>query len=255
MPEVTALSPGDIQRGGGVSAGGEPRAFRQDDGNQAAQSTEMTPEQQSAVGHIDALRRQASDPALGRAEREQVMQKISQLQRHTFMGEAAPAWYGEHKPDPKLTDMRPVSDSDLGMEKHFVPIVEGDMAALVTRAVIVGQVGRGMATEAAQFCRGAQLPKVVSEAIVDRLAKHVSEGWGPGSELSDADRADLASECIRAFGSEEKALAESTLARKYLHSVGGDALLANVDKRAGSLGYDPRVILQLSMMARARGLK
>ena len=149
---------------------------------------------------------------------------------------------------------RVIDERDIpGLEKHFTPIAQRDVEGLVTRAVVVGQVERKLAHEVANFCLAAQLPQFVSEAVIDRFAKHTNEGWGLG-KLSEADTQELAFECAHAFGSAEKAYAEIELGRKYLEKVGGKTLLEYFDTNAGSLAADPKLILQLSMMARARGI-
>lgn len=194
----------------------------------------------------------SSNPFLLREYREHV--------QHVFGDGPAPAGVPQSAESSeaalKQQGVQVVQDGDMPeLAAAFAPIAEQDTGPLINRAVIVGNVPRETATEAAQFCLDAQLPRGVSEGIMDRIGKHASYGYGPGAEaLTPADVATLSTECARALGSEEKAAAEVTLARKYLHSVGGDKLLQYVDQKAGSLAFDPRLILQLSMMARARGL-
>lgn len=194
----------------------------------------------------------SSNPFLLRAYREHV--------QHVFGDGPAPAGVPQSPESSEAAleqqGVQVVQGGDMPeLAAAFVPIAEQDTGPLINRAVIVGNVPRETAAEAAQFCLDAQLPRGVSEGIMDRIGKHASYGYGPGTEaLTPDDVATLSTECARALGGEDKAAAEVTLARKYLHSVGGDKLLDYVDQKAGSLAFDPRLVLQLSMLARAKGL-
>jgi hypothetical protein len=188
-----------------------------------------------------------------------LLKQYREATQHAFGNAPAPSWLQQSEAAATAlaeAGAKTVNESDMpGLAAEFEPMGEQHVDRLINRAVVTTSLPREMATEAAQFCLDAKLPQVVSEAVLDRLGKHNSHGHGPGTEaLTPADVETLSFECARMLGGAEKAAAEVTLARKYLHSVGGDALLATVDQRAGSLGYDPRLILQLSMIARARGL-
>src|SRR5882672_12263985 len=63
----------------------------------------MSQDQAAAVAHLGELRKQAADPTLDHGKREAIMQKMSELSRHAFLGAKAPAWYGETKPDARDT--------------------------------------------------------------------------------------------------------------------------------------------------------
>lgn len=215
-------------------------------------TTGMSESQTAALAFVDANRAaamRADDPFLQR--------KVNQALAHAFGGGPAPEFLAQReqaRADAAKNDQRPVGEGDaVSVGAELDAITESDLQGIASRGVVSGQLPPDIAQEAASFCLAAQLPKIVSNVVVDRLAKHVRDGWGPG-EMSDAELAELHEECVRAFGGEDKATAEAELARKYLHSAGGDALLAQADKIGGSLMYDPRVILQLSYLARAKGL-
>lgn len=187
-----------------------------------------------------------------------LLKQYREATQHAFGSAPAPSWLQQTEAAATaLTELgaKAVNSDMPELAAAFQPITEQDTARLINRAVVTTSLPREMAAEAAQFCVDAKLPQVVSEAVLDRLGKHASMGHGPGTEaLTPADVETLSFECARVLGGQEKAEAEVNLARKYLHSVGGDKLLEYVDQKAGSLGFDPRLILQLSMMARVRGL-
>lgn len=217
-------------------------------------TTGMGKSQIAAMQFVDAARADlARDP-----NNVWLAKQNRQALGHALHGEAAPAWLPKSEAasaEAEKLGARVVNEGDIPeLEASFAPITEQDTGRLITRAVVVSNVPREVATEAVQFCMDAQLPRAVSEAVLDRLGKHATFGHGLDSELSQEDAQTLQLDCARRLGGDEKAEAAASLARKYLHSVGGDALLANVDKRAGSLAFDPGLILQLAMMARVRGL-
>lgn len=188
-----------------------------------------------------------------------LLKQYREATQHAFGNAPAPSWLQQSEAAAVAlaeAGARVVKDGDMpGLAAAFEPITEKDTSQLINRAVVVSSLPREMATEAAQFCIDAKLPPAVADAVMDRLGKHAGMGHGPGTEaLTPADVETLSFECARMLGGQEKAAAEVSLARAYLHSVGGDKLLDYVDQKAGSLGFDPRLILQLSMMARARGL-
>jgi hypothetical protein len=213
----------------------------------------MSASQSAALQFVDANRAEvmkASNPFLQR--------KYNQALAHAFEGAAAPEWIAANeqaRADAAKNDHRPIAEgiNDVQMGAELDPIQAGDVEKLVNRGVVQGQLPREVATEAAQMCLTAQLPPVVANALMDRLSRHAAEGYGLGT-LSKEDQQELVEECAKLYGGYEKAQAEATLARKYLHSVGGQKMLDFVDKRGGSLAFDPRVINQLTYMARLKGL-
>jgi hypothetical protein len=213
----------------------------------------MSATQAEAAAWVDSHR--AEIPGTSNAF---LLKQYREATQHAFGSAPAPSWLQQSEDAAtELNDLgaKAVNSDMPELAAAFQPITEQDTTQLINRAVITTSVPREVAAEVVAFAKDAQLPRGVTEGILDRLGKHAQDGFGLDAEpLTQQDVQTLATECARMLGGDEKAQAEVTLARTYLRSVGGDALLATVDQRAGSLGFDPRLILQLSMMARARGL-
>ena len=256
MSEVTELAANEIDRTAGVSAGGAAeQIYREENSGQAA-PVEMTAEQQTGIKDLATMRARAGDPSLDSEQRSAILAKMGQLAQHVLNGKAKPDWYGEAKQNARDTSNAEHDSLAQSFETALEPMTQTDFDKLVTRGVVAGQLDRAVATTAADFCRNAQLPGTVANVVMDRAGKHAAEGFGYGVKLSDADIQELTDGAIKAFGSIEKAEAETNLARKYLESVGGKKVLDFIDgDGAGSLGFDPRIILQLSYLARVKGIK
>jgi hypothetical protein len=219
-------------------------------------TTGMSESQAAAMRFVDANRAEAARD-LGNVGPGSLNARINSALAHALHGEPAPSWLPKTEAaqaEAATQSERAVQEGDIPeLAAGLAPMTEQDAAQLVTRGTIVSALPREIASEVVSFGREAQLPRGTVEAILDRLGAHADRGGGLG-EVSPEDAPALAERCARLLGGQEKAEREITLARKYLHSVGGDKLLAQVDKRAGSLGFAPDLILQLSYLARVKGL-
>src|SRR2546423_6493592 len=116
MAEATTAAPVPAAPAVPVAPSGAPVT---ENGEGYAQA-QFTPEQTAAVTHLAELRKQAADPALDQGKKDALMQKMSQLSRHAFLGEKSPSWYGDAKPDPRLSD---TSEYD-GMAEIGAPLAD-----------------------------------------------------------------------------------------------------------------------------------
>lgn len=210
----------------------------------------MSASQAAALKFVDAHRAQAV-----KGDNLALTKQINQALAHAFSGGPAPDFLAQRdaaRADAAAADQTPITGDELNLTEGFEPMHESGAERLITRAVVKG-LPREQANAVADFALSAKLPQVVAEILADRFAHHHGLGWGAG-ELSADDAAELAGECVQAFGSVERAEAEAALAEEYLAHIGGAALVAKVEKEFGSLLFDPKVILQFAMMARARGL-
>ncbi len=241
MSEITELNPGDIQRGDGVSVGGS----QQSQGSIAeAAPAEMGVEQQAALKEVDRLRVEyGKTPA---DQRDALAKKMSELQRFVFGHGGKPADFMPGQPSPP--DMRPHDPMAGALADAGKTLTPQEREHLVTHGKVMGLTPEA-ATRAADFCLTAGLDRVTAKTVTERIAKHAAAGWD--GALSEAEHAELTSECARRFGSVERADAEIALAHAYLSHKG---LTGWWDKNP-SLFYDPPTILALAYRARVNGLQ
>lgn len=215
-------------------------------------TTGMTPSQAEAMRYVDSVKPEI----LKGTSNAQLLARNTEALAHVFHNGPAPAWLQEPSGAAKAEAARQVDpDSVSGLHAAFTPMQASDVDGLVQHAVVATSLPREHAERAAGFALEAQLPAGVAKGLIDRLAHHRQHGGGlDAAPLDAAEQEDLRQEAVRSLGGPEKAANEVRLARAYLESVGGAKLLAQVDNKAGSIGFDPRVILALSMLARSRGL-
>jgi hypothetical protein len=243
---IQELPAGDIARGGEgvVRAGGEQQqgGFRE----QAPQPAQMSADQQAGVREIDNLRGEYGKPG---ADTDQLVKRISELQRHVFNGGSKPSWYGDQKPDPKLTDLSEHNPMSQTFARAMQPMTGEESGQLRTHGLVKG-LAPASASFVAQVAQRAGLDLVSGKTLADRAAHHASMGWGVGVPMNEVDVRGCCEHLVRFYGSTERAIAESTAARKYVAHAGiGDMMRA-----LGSLNFDPVVIQSLAYRARALGL-
>lgn len=248
MSDVVELPTADLDRtGAGVVAGGEqPQAFQAE----PAQPAQMTPEQVAALDRVADLRGRVLDKSLSDEQRQHTMARISELQRFAFGGER-PAWL-DPKPDPRATSLQPYDPISEGLAPGYEAMNEEQKGLVRSDAMLWG-LPPGEADNFLKLAEQAQLPHGHAKDIVGRIAHHYRESGG-NVQLSAEDHADLASEAVRSFGGEARYLEVAGKARAYLASVG---LLEYVDNELAnsSIVWDPRILLSLSNLATARGIK
>jgi len=246
MNDVTEINPAEVNHDGGIAVGGEQSQAHHED---SSQTEPMSEANQAAVVELGNLRKQASDPALDRDARDALMKKMSELSLHIFTGTKAPAWYGDKQANPKDTSVERYDGLDEMFAKVNQPLTTAEHEQLIREGIAQG-VDRMTATLAADFAQKAGLDNVTATVIAKRAAKHDVDGWGIG-ELTQEQHVELAQECVRRFGSNEKAIEQIDLANVYLEHMN---LLDWVEKHAGSLAYDPQIISMLAYKARVLGL-
>lgn len=234
---VTELAPGDIQRpAGGAPAGAPPAAAAVTEAQPAAP---MSAEQQAVLREADGLKQRLLDPSLSHEQRDALMKYISERQRFAFGNGPDP----RPKADPRLSDMRehdPMAESLSDAAKTVTPQEREQIEKL-------GKI-RGLTSEQAgavsEFAQMAQLDRSTARQLMERAAAHAADGWLFGEPLTQQEIGELTAECVRAFGSVEKAATESALARSYLKHVGLEKF------NFGSLTWDPATILALAYRGR-----
>lgn len=248
MSEVTELAPGDIQRTGGVSAGGQAQPQSVQESNAAP--AEMGPEQRAALERVADLRGRVLDRSLTDEQRQFTMARISELQRFAFGGEK-PAWLNP-KADPRATSLETYDALAEGLAAGYEPM-NAEQAGLVRHSATLWGLPPEATDNFMKLAEQAQLPHGHAKDIVGRLARHFKAMEG-NVELEADDHAEFEGEAVRSFGSEEKYQQVAERARAYLRSVG---MLEYVDREFAntSVVYDPRILLSLANLATARGVK
>ena len=249
MSEVQALPAHDIAR----PTPAAPAAPQQQAAVEAAQPAPMSADQQAGVSAIRDLMREASDPTLERGKRDALNRKIVDLQRHVFNGGERPAWYGEQKSDPRTTSNEafdPMADT---MAKALEPMSAQDREHLALHSRVQGLDAQA-ASLLADFAGAAQFDINAAKSLANRISHHAREGFGLQVQLTEAEHAEFAEECIRGYGTMERAAQEVGLARAFLEHAG---LATWVDKHLAdsSVQYDRHVIAALAFRARALGLE
>lgn len=249
---VVELAPGDIHR---PAPGPAPAAASAPQHNAAG---EMSAEQQAGIAHINTLRAQAVDPALTREQREAVNQKIAQMQSHVFNGAPRPAWYGEQKPDPKQTDMRPNDPTRDAFEAAHAPAT-GEILKFAVDSAVVQGVDRQMAQQVVDMCGELELSGGAVKDILSRVRAH------HGAELDRApdtklhvlaadERAEYEAVASKMLGSTERFNTLTERARAFLAHKGVLERFDRLGLTNSSLAYDPKLLLVLSYAADAAGL-
>lgn len=235
----------------GIAVGAAPAAKLEPPQGQAEGGTPepMSAETTAAVTKLAELRKDASNPSLSHNDRDAIMQKMSELSKHAFLGEKMPAWY-QAKPDAKDTSTEAYDGLAEELAKASEPMTDAQHEQIIREGMVQG-CDRVTATLAADFAQKAGLNNVTATVIAKRAAHHDTSGWGIG-QLTEQESIELAHECARRFGSNEKALEQIGLAEAYLKHMN---LLDWAEKHAGSLAYDPHIILMLAYKARVLGLK
>lgn len=246
--QIAELPAGDIQRDGGVTAGGQQQ---QGFTAEPTQPTLMSAESQAALTRAGELKQRFLDPSLSSNQRETLMKQISELQGYAFGNREKPAWH-EPKPDPRLFDMRPADGIRDAFEEAAKPMSK-DQSDLVRRTAISNGLPVGVADHFMTLAKHAELPQGFAKDISGRLAHHYRATDG-NVALSPEDHAEFAEEAARSFGGVEKYEEVVGRARALLKSAG---MLEFVDSELENTTvlYDPRILLSLANLATARGLK
>jgi hypothetical protein len=247
--EVQSLPAGEIDRSGSGVSTGAPGNEAPQGGHVEAQAAPMGEAQAAAVAHLAELRTQAADPSLDSGKRDALMKQLSELSRHAFLGEKSPSWYGEQKPDPKLSD---TSDYD-PMSSLNAPLSETMTADQVAQIRSGGTI-RGLhpttSAAVAEFVSEMAMPKIIADQILTSAVKHFglmhdspaltsAEAFRP---LNAAEARDFYTEASRLCGGSEKLDALGREVRELLQARG---ILSEMDRRGltkTSLALDPRFL-------------
>jgi hypothetical protein len=216
-------------------------------------TTGMSESQARAMRYVDGIK-----PEILKGGNPWLIAKNREALAHVFHGGPEPAWLESGDAPAKSVDQLVANaraadpDSLAGaLAPAFAPIDEQQAARVVDQVVITTGLDRATATDLAGFARELQFSEGATKALLERTAHHRSGGWSDGP-VSDEEHDALYGEAARQFGSEEKLMAEATLAQKYLDAVGDQAFLKTI--KGSSIVYDPRIISAVAGLARARGI-
>lgn len=250
--EVQPLAPENIERPAAPAAPAAP-APQHD-----AQPAEMTADQQAGVARIGELMREAGDPALEHGKRDALNKKIVELQRHVFNGDKKPAWYGEQKPDPRLTDQRP-HDPMRELDRAMATPASAQQVDQAVRNAVVQGVDRNLAQTVAQA--GAELGLCESHVrgILDVVRAHHGRDHEYGADsdlrpLSEREVPEWLHEGQRLAGGAEKFATLTQRARDFLEHKGVLAKFDQAGLTNSTLAFDPRLLIVLASAADAAGL-
>jgi len=209
-------------------------------------STEgMSQSQAAAMKFVDSRR---AEIATGNASFALTRQNREALD-HCLRGGPVPSFLQSQEQESTAT-----TQSHVPVPEGYEPMTAEEKESLHFRATITG-IPPESAKELQTFAEAAALPKAQADILARRVAHHIStSGNGNLAPLSQAEHQELAHEAARAFGTTEKFAEISNHARAFLNSVG---LLKYVDEHLAntSLVYDPQILIALSGMATARGVK
>jgi hypothetical protein len=250
--QVVELAPGDIQRGSGISAGGEQPQQRE--GGGSVEVPQMGADQQAALKEVDRLRGEYGKTPSG--ERDAVMQRMSKLSRFAHgIGEKP---FDFLPGDPPPPDMREHDSLRSEFEKELQPATELQTKALVNGAVIQG-LDRGLAQNTADICAALDLGEVQTKIMLDRVQRHhgANHEFSADKDIRALDEAGIAEyvgEASKRFGSYEKFQAVSERARDFLAHKGALALLDKHAITRSTLSFDPFLLTLLASAADAAGV-
>jgi hypothetical protein len=249
--DVQSLGPGEIDRS---AAGAQPQ---QGSGHVEAPAAEGASESQTAaVAHLAELRKQAADPALDRGKRDALMQKMSELSRHAFLGERSPSWYGEQTPDPRLSDNSEYDEMSGALDGLAKPMTADEKSQFKFAGTVKG-LHPAVNGEVSKFVEALAMPSVIANQILDRAVKHYGADFdGPAltkiEPLSAAEQADFYETGARIHPGGAPAFAK--LAADVREALGPE-IVAELDRRGltkTSLAYDARVLNALLFWGRTR---
>jgi hypothetical protein len=240
--EVNEVSPGAVQ--GGVSTAGQ-----QPQHSEQAAPQPMGNEQQAALQEIGRMR--ASYSTTPSDQRDALTQKIVELQRYAFGTGPKPTWHGEQKPDPKLSDLSEYDPMAEAFAKGYEPMSTQD-AQLVRSNVVLNGLSPQNADAFMDFAQEAQLPAIHARDISRRVAHHLREGGDLA--LSPDEEREYALVAAGAFGSVERLQEVRAKALAYLQSTPLGKLVQK-ELPNSSVFWDPRVLLSLSNLHAAKGVK
>lgn len=242
--EVQALPADQIERPAATAPA--PQGLHEDS---QAQPAPMSTEAKTALARVEELKVRFSDPTLTNQQREQAMKRISELQRFAAGNAEKPAWH-EPKPDVRMTDTRPYDSLGDTFADAAKPVTAQELEQVTNLGKLLG-LNPEQVNAVGKFAQIAELGRGAADQVVRRVAHHAALG-ALVEPLSEADRASLHEESVRRFGSVEKYEAQNSLARAFIEHIG---FADWVDQHAGSLQFDPALIMALAYRARLLGLK
>jgi hypothetical protein len=212
----------------------------------------FSPEQTAGLAEINSLRSQASDPALDRGQRDVLMQKMSELQRHVFTGGDKPAWFGaQPAAAPDLSEHDSMRESLAGLEKSISP---EEVETLRGSAVVRG-LHPSTAGAVAKLVGELAMPRQIGSMLLDRVLKHAgaehdydaltaAQAFRP---LTAEETEEYRTEASRICGGSQRFEALRAEVRSLLHARG---LLEGMDRvfsKTSSLAYDPWLLGSLRL--------
>lgn len=216
-------------------------------------STEgMSASQAAAMAFVDA-NRAAAVRDLGNAGPGSLNSRINAALAHALHDGPAPTWLKVENATADTGAPRIVPDGELpGMAAVYEPMQEAEAGHLRASAGIYG-VPPADADALTNFCITAKIPATLADGIARRAAHHL-QTRGCSEPMTAEEAADLHHETARVLGGQEKYEVLNAKARAYIESMGPEAVRF-VDEKAGSLIFDPRILIALAGLADARGIK
>jgi hypothetical protein len=249
--EVQELQPGEIDRSGITSNAPAQHVEQQ------APAAPMAPEQAAAVAHIGELRKQAADPALTYEQRAVIIEKMSALSKHAWLGAKAPAWYSAKSEAPP-PDMRTLAEAadDLNLGS-YAPMNDREHEHFV-RAGNVQGLNPAVSNALAGFVHDLGMPAAIANIILGRAVRHYAADGEYAAldsipKLTEADRKEYyEAACAAVPGG---SVAYEKLVDNAEQALRDAGLLEQVERSgifSTSLAFDPRVLNAIILFAKTR---